>query len=44
MILNDDGHTGVFSENSLNDWDSLNETSLKSQAGVLSHFLKAHAA
>lgn len=35
MILNDDGHTGVFSENSLLDWDSLNETSLKSQAGIL---------
>ena len=35
MILNDDGHTGVFSENSLIDWDSLNDTSLKSQAGIL---------
>ncbi len=35
MILNDDGHTGVFSENSLIDWDSLNATSLKSQAGIL---------
>lgn len=35
MILNDDGHTGVFSENSLTDWESLNQTSLKSQAGIL---------
>ena len=35
MILNDDGHTGVFSENSLIGWDGLNETSLKSQAGLL---------
>lgn len=35
MILNDDGHTGVFSENSLIDWDSLNDTSLKAQAGIL---------
>ena len=35
MILNDDGHTGVFSEDSLIGWDRLNETSLKSQAGLL---------
>src|SRR5690606_30363306 len=35
MILNDDGHTGVFSENSLIDWESLNNSSLKSQAGLL---------
>ncbi len=33
MILNDDGHTGIFSENSLIGWDKLNETSLKSLAG-----------
>jgi type I restriction enzyme M protein len=36
MILNDDGHTGIFNENSLIDWNSLNETSLKAQAGFLS--------
>ncbi|MBZ0177032.1 MAG: N-6 DNA methylase [Candidatus Methanoperedens nitroreducens] len=35
MILNDDGHTGVFSENSLIDWNSLNETSLRAQAGII---------
>ncbi|MCH7568797.1 MAG: N-6 DNA methylase [Nanoarchaeota archaeon] len=35
MILNDDGHTGVFSENSLIDWESLNNSSLKAQAGIL---------
>ena len=35
MILNDDGHTGVFSENSLIDWDRLNESRLKSGAGAL---------
>lgn len=35
MILNDDGHTGVFSENSLIDWETLNGTRLKSGAGKL---------
>jgi len=35
MILNDDGHTGVFSENSLIDWENLNNSSLKAQAGIL---------
>ncbi len=35
MILNDDGHTGIFSEDSLIDWDSLNQSSLNAQAGKL---------
>ncbi|MBA7572629.1 hypothetical protein ES708_14412 [subsurface metagenome] len=35
MILNDDGHTGVFSENSLIDWKTLNDSRLKSGAGEL---------
>ena len=36
MILNEDGHTGIFNENSLLDWNNLNQSSLKAQAGILS--------
>lgn len=40
MILNDDGHTGIFSENSLIEWEKLNDSRLKSGAGKLN--LKAY--
>lgn len=35
MVLYDDGHTGIFTANSLESLDKLNETSLKAKSGEL---------
>jgi len=37
MILYDDGHTGIFSTNSLEPFEQINETSLKTGAGRTQH-------
>ena len=35
MVLYDDGHMGIFAGNSLEDFDKLNDTSLKAKSGEL---------